>query len=130
MEVVLTPETITAIKREVVNGISEAGLVLIPENVAVFSFQFYNAKKEVMSNKYVTPNTIKKYGLVVGVKTRRTIKNMVGDGRITKEEWFCGLHIPKWEYHRVGWNGKGGYYKTVPSKEIEVTEQGKIIKKK
>lgn len=88
MEVVLDPYTRTAIKRELIEGLREAGLILVPEKVAVFSLEFYNAKKKVLRNKYVTPSQIAKYGLLNKVKTIRTVKHMVADGRITPNEWF------------------------------------------
>lgn len=83
-QVKLHPESITALVAEM----KQQNLVLVHSSVAYYGFEFMREREAMLKLKAVTPNMIIKYKLLTNVKSVRTIKNMVADGRIGKNEWF------------------------------------------
>lgn len=87
-QVVLAPETVTAVARELSENLRERGLVIVHKSVAQYGFFFMQRREQLLKQKAVTPSLIVKYQLLNQVQSIGTIKNMVKDGRITKNEWF------------------------------------------
>jgi hypothetical protein len=70
------------------DSFKKEGLVLVPENAAVFALQYAAERKKAFKKTAVTPHTIVKYKMLNTNPTVRTIKNMVKDGRIGVEEHY------------------------------------------
>src|SRR5690606_40059374 len=75
-------EVANSIAATVVKQLKESNLVLLPEATARFSHQFYREREKQLAKRAVTALTTVKYELLTGIKTVRTIKYMVKDGRI------------------------------------------------
>lgn len=83
----LDQQSILDVTENVLNAIKSQGLVLLPENVAQFSYQFYTKRKQLMAGKTVSPDEIVKYDLLNGVKSRNTVKNWINKGIIREKEF-------------------------------------------
>jgi len=84
----LSPETITALKRELVAELKNEGLILVHKSSVFADVNKLREREAIMRLKTVTPNMIIKHQLLNNVKSVRTIKNMVKDGRIKANEWL------------------------------------------
>lgn len=82
----LDPKIVTQMGKEWMQMLDEKGLVIVGKNVANFSYKFYEERKKVLRKKWVTPHEIAKYDLMVNVGSYQTVKNMVADGRIGKND--------------------------------------------
>lgn len=103
-EISLTPESITAISRELTQNLHDQGLVVVHKSVAHYGFGFMQKRNAVLKLQTVTPSMIVKYQLLNKVRSVSTIKNMVKDGRIAKTEWLINnnvLHIIIAAIHRL-----------------------------
>lgn len=80
----LSPESISAISLEVANLLKAQGLAIVPIEMAqkLTDDDFDARRKQLLSEKYVTPYKIWKFKLLENVKSLDTVKNMVKDGRI------------------------------------------------
>lgn len=82
------PEVKEVIQREFISALQAEGLVLVPDFVGNHVKDFYEKRQQLLRKKYVTPYQIAKYGLLPGVKSIKTVKAMLTDGRIAATEWF------------------------------------------
>lgn len=73
----LAPEVVTQLSVEFTKLIKESGLMLLPENVAKFSYKFYEERKKYLKKSWVTSQEAAKYELMVGETNYQTIKNKV-----------------------------------------------------
>lgn len=73
----LAPEVVTQLSVEFTKLIKESGLMLLPENVAKFSYKFYEERKAALKKSWVTSQEAAKYELMVGETNYQTIKNKV-----------------------------------------------------
>jgi len=87
-QVILAPETVTAVARELTDNLRDSGLVIVHKSVAQYGFFFMQRREKLLKQKAVTPSLIVKYQLINQEQSVGTIKNMVKDGRITTNEWF------------------------------------------
>lgn len=70
------------------NFLKAEGLILVSEDIAKLGADIYLDQKRILKQKTITPYLIAKFRLLPGVKTLKTIKNMVEDGRISKNEYY------------------------------------------
>jgi hypothetical protein len=87
-EIKLSPESITALKRELVAELKSEGLILVHKSSVFTDVNKLREREAIMRLKTVTPSMIIKHQLLINVKSVRTIKNMVKDGRIKANEWL------------------------------------------
>lgn len=79
---------IEQLQSTLISTLKNAGLVLLPESAAVFANEYYDKRSNLMKRKAVSLFLVEKYKLIDGVKTRRTLINMVADGRIKPNESY------------------------------------------
>lgn len=79
------------IVKEFIEAIHESGLVLTEKHIAEYGLDFYTQQKRLLAEKYVSAYAVAKWKLLPGHPTLLTIKNMIKDGRISKNEyWYKG----------------------------------------
>ena len=76
------------LQNTLISTLKAAGLVLLPESAAAFASEYYSKRTNLMKRKAVSLVMVEKYKLIDGVKTRRTLKNMIADGRIKPNESY------------------------------------------
>jgi len=86
MEVSIDPYTREAIQREYIEALREAGLVVLPNSLAAEALLLIKDRETLLKQKHLTQYQIAKAHLIPGKTTAQTIKNMISDGRITKDE--------------------------------------------
>lgn len=71
------------------------GLVLIPEEAGKFVTKFYEKRKTVLKQTWVTAYEVAEYQLLNKKPSLKTVKNMIEDGRITADETYKnkGVHM-------------------------------------
>jgi len=88
MEITLDPHTREAIRREYIQAIKDQGLILVPDHVGLKALEIMKEQEQLLKHKHLTPYQIAKHGLIPGITTLKTIKNMIADGRIGTNEWY------------------------------------------
>lgn len=83
MALTLSPEDREIIQREFIAALRNEGMVVVPK----FVVEFEKRKMMLLKRKSITPFMIEKYKLLNGV-TRKTVMNMIKDGRIRTGEWY------------------------------------------
>jgi len=89
-------EEIREIQKLFIDALKEEGLVCVPDHVAKYAVNFYEKQRQMLTRVMVTPYEIVKWDLLNGVKSIKTVKNMVKDCRIgVKEHHYVNdkLHI-------------------------------------
>tara|TARA_B100000768_G_scaffold116524_1_gene107828 strand:+ start:1366 stop:1680 length:315 start_codon:yes stop_codon:yes gene_type:complete len=61
-------------------------LLLVPNNVGIYAMQFYEKRNQMFRRFKVTPYQIIKWDMLNGVKSIKTVHNMVKDKRIESFE--------------------------------------------
>lgn len=87
-EIVIDIQQKKALQHEFIEALKAANLVILPEDAAAFAHDFYKEQKKLLAQKALTPYQIAKYKLLPGVKTLKTVKDMINDGRITGSEYY------------------------------------------
>lgn len=62
------------------------GLILVPEAVGKHASIFYDKREKLLKQKWVTAYEVAEFQLLNRKPTLKTVKNMIKDGRITKDE--------------------------------------------
>ena len=86
--ILLDNKTLKTATELVMQVINDSGLLLVDEKAARFAYKFNAEREKALKAKWVTPNTIQKYDLMLNVKSHQTVKNMVRDGKIP-EHYYC-----------------------------------------
>ena len=71
---------------ELINTLKAEGLVLVPEAAGKYAYDFFEKKRQMLTRVMVTPYEVVKWDLLNGVKSIKTVKNMVSDYRFSKNE--------------------------------------------
>lgn len=72
----------------IIEGLKKEGLVLVNKSVAEFGLAFQSKRDRLMQAKSVSVYKVAKYQLIEGVTSPDTIKNMIKDGRLGKNESY------------------------------------------
>lgn len=88
MEAVIDPIQKELLQREFITALKDAGLVLLPKAAAEYGTDFLVKQKIALSKTAITPYKIAKLKLIPGVKTLKTVKDMINDGRIGVNEFY------------------------------------------
>lgn len=89
---VIDPKQKQAIQQEFIQALTDAGLVIMPYSVGMYASNFYKEQQKLLRQKSVTAYQIAKWQLLPGVKSIKTVKNMVKDGRIAAGESYVNTH--------------------------------------
>ena len=74
------------LQKNFIEALKNEGLVLVPEHVAKYSLGFYEKRRQLLTRIMVTPYEVVKWDLLNGVKSIKTVKNMIKDYRIGVKE--------------------------------------------
>lgn len=92
-ELILSKDSISAI----INSLKKEGLYVVSETVAKFGVDISKKRQKLMKKVSVSAYECAKYELIDNVKSADTIKNMIKDHRLGKNEFFKNendvLHI-------------------------------------
>ena len=86
--VTLTPDTIQQLKKVLLQGFEEAGLVLLPRDAAKFSLKYYETRNKLLQQEWVTAHKAAKYALVPTIKSVDTYKNYIKNGKISSNDQY------------------------------------------
>lgn len=84
----IDPEIVTVVQQEFIQALKKAGLVLMPAELTETVYLDAHKQKKLLKQPYITPYQIAKNKLLPGVKTLKTVKDMIADNRIDKDEFF------------------------------------------
>ena len=73
---------------EIVNEIESRGMMLMPKDFAKYAVQFDARREKLMREKSVSLYKAAKFGLVNGISSLKTLKNMIADSRIKSNEFY------------------------------------------
>ena len=85
--VTLTPDTIQQLKKVLLQGFEEAGLVLLPRDAAKFSLKYYETRNKLLQQEWVTAHKAAKYALVPTIKSVDTYKNYIKNALKNQLNW-------------------------------------------
>lgn len=73
-------------KDNLISVLKSEGLILIPESVGVYAVKYFEKKRQLLTRVMVTPYQVVKWDLLNGVKSIKTVHNMIKDYRIQTSE--------------------------------------------
>lgn len=73
-------------KENLIDLLKAEGLILVPNRAGHYAVEFFEKKRQLMSRTMVTPYQVAKWDLLNGVKSIKTVFNMIEDYRIREQE--------------------------------------------